>query len=71
MPLRRLELAPAAQRHIREDWRLQVEGLPRSTREGADLTRAKPFSCSYIVDSSQQMLTGNSCSQSTGGGLSG
>jgi len=71
MPLKRLELAPAAQRHIRGDWSLQVERLPRSAREGADLIRAKSFFCSHIVDSSQQMLTGNSCGQSTGGGLRG
>jgi len=64
-----LEPALAAQRHIREDWSLQVEGLPRSTQEGADLTHTKLFSCSHIMDTSQQMLTGNSCGQSTGGGL--
>jgi hypothetical protein len=71
MPLKRLELAPAAQRQIRGNRSLQVEGLPRSAREGADLTRAKSYFCSHIVDSSQHMLTGNRCSQSTRCGLLG
>jgi len=71
MPLKRLELASTAQRHIRGDWSLQVEGLPRSARDCADLIRAKSFFCSEIVDSSQHILTGNSCGHSTGGGLLG
>ena len=71
MPFKRFELAPAAQRHIGGDWGHLEEWLPRGARESADLISAKSSFCSHIVDSSQHMLTGNRCGQSTGCGLLG